>query len=143
MRLKEERVRLGMNQTELGEVGGVRHVAQYRYEKGDRQPDSAYLSNIAAMGVDVQYVLTGKRSVSVLSVDESDLVASFRALDRRGQVGVLGLVNGMTPEPKITNKVTNNTMTFNASSDGVNMNGATFNEQVTVIRSAGERKKTR
>jgi len=34
------------------------------YERGDRIPDAAYLSAIAAMGVDTSYVLTGKRQGS-------------------------------------------------------------------------------
>lgn len=60
-RLREERERLGLNQAELGTSGGVQKLAQLKYEKGDRAPDADYLEAVAAKGVDVLYVLTGKR----------------------------------------------------------------------------------
>ncbi|WP_162961855.1 helix-turn-helix domain-containing protein, partial [Pseudomonas aeruginosa] len=42
-RLKEERQRLGMSQTELAEQCGVSKNTQLAYEKGERSPDAAYL----------------------------------------------------------------------------------------------------
>ena len=59
-RLKEERLRLGMTQEQFGALGGVRKQAQLKYEKGERKPDAAYFERIAAAGVNVSYVLTGK-----------------------------------------------------------------------------------
>jgi transcriptional regulator with XRE-family HTH domain len=137
MRLKEERVRLGMNGADFGAIGGVRGLAQYRYEKGDRKPDSVYLAQISEKGVDVQYVVTGKRSESVLSDEESILLAHFRALDERGQGGILGLIASIRPEPKVTNNVT----TVNDPVDGLHMNGATFHDQVylTLPKSGGKK----
>lgn len=61
-RLREERERLGLNQTEFGALGGVRKQAQIKYEKGARKPDAKYLEGIAAAGVDVGYILTGDRA---------------------------------------------------------------------------------
>ena len=60
-RLREERIRLGLSQAQLGEIGGVQKQAQLKYEKGDRQPDARYLEAVAGAGVDVLYVLTGQR----------------------------------------------------------------------------------
>lgn len=60
-RLREERERFGWNQEDLGQLGGVNRNTQGKYEKGERNPDSAYLSAVAAAGVDVLYVLTGRR----------------------------------------------------------------------------------
>lgn len=60
-RLREERERLGLSQADFGAIGGVKKLAQINYEKGDRHPDSAYLSAIAAAGSDVLYILTGQR----------------------------------------------------------------------------------
>lgn len=60
-RLVEERKRLGLNQTEFGELGSVSKDAQFNYEKGSRRPDTAYLEAIARHGVDVAYLLTGVR----------------------------------------------------------------------------------
>lgn len=66
-RLREERERLGLSQEALGATGGVKKLAQFNYEKGDRQPDAAYLAAVAAVGVDVLYVLTGQRSNAPLT----------------------------------------------------------------------------
>ena len=64
LRLKEERKRLGMNQTEFADVGGVQISAQTNYERGLRNPDWDYLEKIADLGVDILYVVTGRRSDS-------------------------------------------------------------------------------
>jgi transcriptional regulator with XRE-family HTH domain len=77
-RLKEERVRLGLSQAALGEIGGVRKQAQLNYEKGERNPDSAYLSAIAKFGADIQFIVTGIRSAESLSSDEKELISLFR-----------------------------------------------------------------
>jgi len=60
-RLREERQRLAQTQTALGEIGGVRVQAQRLYEQDKRKPDSDYLAAVADAGVDVLYVITGKR----------------------------------------------------------------------------------
>jgi transcriptional regulator with XRE-family HTH domain len=65
-RLREERERLGMNQTEMGVIGGVRKEAQSNYETGKRSPDAEYLARIAEAGADVGYILTGTRTPSVV-----------------------------------------------------------------------------
>lgn len=61
-RLKDERVRLGLNQTEFAEMAGVQKRAQVNYEAGERSPDAKYLTAIAAAGADVLYILTGQRA---------------------------------------------------------------------------------
>ncbi|WP_459614374.1 helix-turn-helix domain-containing protein [Bordetella sp. 2513F-2] len=64
LRLREERTRLGMNQAEFGELGGVKALAQRNYEAGNRSPDGEYLAALAAKGVDIQYVVTGIRAIT-------------------------------------------------------------------------------
>lgn len=71
-RLKEERVRLGMSQTAFGELGGVKVLAQRNYETGKRSPDANYLEKLAENGVDVLYVVTGKRALTAQDL-EADL----------------------------------------------------------------------
>lgn len=68
-RLAEERKRLGYNQTDFAEIGGVKRAAQVNYEGGRRNPDSNYLSRLAHIGLDVLYVLTGTPSASDLKKD--------------------------------------------------------------------------
>lgn len=77
-RLREERLRLGLSQAALGEIGGVRKQAQLNYEKGERNPDISYLSEIAKFGVDIQYIVTGVRSAEALNADEKELIRHFR-----------------------------------------------------------------
>lgn len=60
-RLREERKRLGFTQKELATIGGVKVNAQGIYERGLRTPNAIYLANIAKAGVDVLYVVTGRR----------------------------------------------------------------------------------
>ncbi|WP_175961861.1 XRE family transcriptional regulator [Burkholderia pyrrocinia] len=91
-----------MNQTEFAAAGGVLQHAQVNYEKGARYPDAGYLAGIAEVGVDVQYVLTGRASTSAtlsLTVDEERLLAGFRELKTRERRGVLALVSAINGTP--------------------------------------------
>ena len=76
-RLKEERERLGLNQTEFAALAGASKNSQYNYEKGERSPDANYLAAAAKQGVDVLYVVTGLRlpaSADVLSPERAELL---------------------------------------------------------------------
>jgi transcriptional regulator with XRE-family HTH domain len=64
-RLREERERLGMTQTEFSAVAQATRQTQSNYEKGERAPDALYLAAIVSIGVDVQYILTGLRAAGV------------------------------------------------------------------------------
>ena len=79
-RLREERERLGLNQEGFGQLGGVRKQAQLLYEKDERKPDSDYLVAVAAAGVDVLFVLTGRGQSDLPSGDASEqlLLENFR-----------------------------------------------------------------
>lgn len=79
-RLREERERLGLNQEGFGQLGGVRKQAQLLYEKDERKPDSDYLVAVAAAGVDVLFVLTGRRQSDLPAEDASEqlLLENFR-----------------------------------------------------------------
>jgi len=61
MRLREERIRLGLTQEGLGKIGSVRVQAQRLYEQDKFSPNGNYLAAVADAGVDVLYVITGKR----------------------------------------------------------------------------------
>jgi len=60
-RLKEERKRLKLSQTQLGEIGGVAKLAQLQYESEATSPTIRYMTAIAEAGVDVNYLLFGMR----------------------------------------------------------------------------------
>lgn len=82
-RLREERERLKLSQTVLGESCGVQKRAQINYEKGERAPDALYLAAFHAAGGDMMYVLTGQRGAvplaPALPPDESELLRHYRA----------------------------------------------------------------
>lgn len=74
-RLREERERLGKNQTDFGVSAGVSRGTQKAYELESSSPDIRYLSGLEALGVDVRYVLTGSHVDTDLS-EVSDLEAT-------------------------------------------------------------------
>lgn len=82
-RLKSERERLGMSQTEFGEIAGVKRNAQMNYENGMRSPTADYLAAVSAVGVDVGYVITGHRGPPdvELARELSMLSDAWQALD--------------------------------------------------------------
>lgn len=60
--LKIERLRLELNQSELAQIGGVSKATQVAYEADSTRPDAAYLARISEAGVDVHWLLTGRRA---------------------------------------------------------------------------------
>lgn len=96
-RLKAERKRLRLKSAELASLGNVGPVAQSNYERGKRCPDSAYLAAIAEAGVDVQYVLTGRRSTEPMLTPRERLLleAWKRATPALQQAALAALVGGM------------------------------------------------
>lgn len=102
-RLKEERERLNVSQAALAEIGGKKKLAQLKYEQGESSPTAAYLERIAAIGVDVLYVLTGERAAGLpagLSADEQLLLESYRGLPVPKQKALLAqLLTGGAGRP--------------------------------------------
>lgn len=79
-RLSGERHRLGLTQEQFAKLGGVQRRAQAHYEGGKRTPDAKYLAAICDAGVDVVYLLTGRRERPPIN---SDLMMSiFIAIER-------------------------------------------------------------
>jgi len=58
-RLKNERVRLGLNQAEFAERLGIHKNTQTNYENGRRKPSNEYYAAAAELGINVPYVITG------------------------------------------------------------------------------------
>lgn len=101
-RLAEERNRLGMSQNEFGRATQTHRNTVRHYETGERRPDSLFLADLENVGVDVLYVLTGARQVSVravlsgLSVDLSPGAIADKVLaigDKRSAAYRRGLVD--------------------------------------------------
>lgn len=97
-RLREERVALGLKQEEFAQLGGVNRNTQGSYEKGDRNPDTAYLTAIAAAGVDIFYVITGVRSSQaspMLNTPEKQLLDQYRSIPEADQQAIHRIIGAM------------------------------------------------
>ncbi|MBF0309482.1 MAG: helix-turn-helix transcriptional regulator [Magnetococcales bacterium] len=88
-RLKEERIRLGLTQADLGVRCGVSRDAQTSYESGRRDMGTGYLAAIAEVGADVSYILTGVRSAKRGSVASEDSLGEFPEIDAEYVLRVL------------------------------------------------------
>lgn len=77
-RLKSERKRLKLTQPQLAELAGTTKQSQLKYEKDMQKPGTEYLIAVAAVGVDVQYLLTGVRSEMALTHQERTLLQLYR-----------------------------------------------------------------
>lgn len=64
-RLRAERESIGVSQEVFAHTAGVHRKTQGNYEAGERSPDAAYLAAIVGLGVDVTYLVTGKRALPV------------------------------------------------------------------------------
>jgi len=74
-RLKAERKRLNLSQTELAQIGGVGRLAQSQYESEQSAPTTRYLSAISGAGVNLTYLVVGIRPEKLsLTPEQQDKV---------------------------------------------------------------------
>jgi transcriptional regulator with XRE-family HTH domain len=100
-RLREERTRLGLKQEDLAVSGGVNRNTQGSYERGARNPDTAYLAAVAALGIDVLYVILGIRSpepLADLSAEDEQLLRRYRSIPADDQKAVRRFVKAMADD---------------------------------------------
>lgn len=84
-RLKEERKRLGYNQSDFAELVGSSYKSQLRWEKDESSPSADALNIWASIGLDVLYVVTGKRNgdslfrplIPKMSHEKQELIDAF------------------------------------------------------------------
>ncbi|MGD8174810.1 helix-turn-helix domain-containing protein [Marinimicrobium sp. ARAG 43.8] len=80
-RIKEERLRLGLNQAEIAHETGVSREMWGKYERGQATPGGEVLFAFAAAGADIQYIMTGNRvSAPSLSPRASALLDNYQQL---------------------------------------------------------------
>ena len=127
-RLREERVRLGLTQPVIGEMGGITKKTQMLYEGGERAPGADYLAAVADHGVDVRYVLTGKRDHTpppAISADEQVMLRYYREAAPAVRKAALGALIGASPS---TAQV-GGSHSQHSSGDGAMMIGAINNDK--------------
>lgn len=96
-RLREERDRLGINQNDFADIGGVKRNSQGNYENDRQRPDTAYLLAISKIGVDVMYVLFGRRDTvaGTQTTVENEVLNCFRSLNPGDQIVVHRVATGL------------------------------------------------
>lgn len=60
-RLRAERTRLGLNQTDFAALAGVTKKTQMLYEAGERVPDTNYMAALGQAGADLYFIITGQK----------------------------------------------------------------------------------
>nr|WP_256350882.1 helix-turn-helix transcriptional regulator [Pseudomonas veronii] len=98
-RLRDERVRLNLKQEDLAQVGGVNRNTQGSYERGGRHPDTAYLTAVAALGVDIAYVVTGQRFLGEsMSAFEAQIIEQYRSITPFDQEAIRRFLQAMADD---------------------------------------------
>mgnify|MGYP002344574184 CR=1 FL=1 len=107
-RLKAERERLGYTQPEFAELAGASKRTQIGWEQGRSVPDANALVAWAAEGLDVGFLLSGKKADVATSrhlpPDEQLLLEAYRGMTAPARKALLAelLTSGKKPkaEPK-------------------------------------------
>ena len=100
-RLKEERERLGLNQTEFGVLLGVSRGSQKNYELGASSLDLRYVAALEEHGVDAAFVLTGRRSTplgQLFTAAEEELINQFRSIAEEDQKAIRRFLEAMAAD---------------------------------------------
>ncbi len=92
---KTGKKKLDMDKTKFEALGDVQKGAFFDRENGTAMPDAAYLAEIAEAGVEVFYVLTGRRAWETLTNKEKALLAGYQAFSPKGRVEVMNLIKKM------------------------------------------------
>lgn len=91
-RLREERLRIGLTQAEMAEIGGVKRTTQHIYESDVRTPDLTYLMLVRDAGADLSYLVHGYR--------EGPQGADFLTLSRTALSNIYRLVDEVCVDSK-------------------------------------------
>jgi transcriptional regulator with XRE-family HTH domain len=95
-RLAEERKRLGLKQAEFVARLGIDVPRQSLYENDRRELRADYLARIAEAGVDIVYVVTGRRGEGgQLGEGASTLLTDHAALPPKMRLAVEGLAHAL------------------------------------------------
>ncbi|HGM5448253.1 TPA: helix-turn-helix domain-containing protein [Stenotrophomonas maltophilia] len=94
-RLKEERKRLGMTQEAMGLACGVAKRTQILFEQDAHLPGGAYFVAADELGMDVVYVLVGRRDR--LSESDTDLLDAWRNASVSARAAALAALGGNAP----------------------------------------------
>lgn len=92
-RLKEERNRLGLSQTAMAVAcGAAGKRTQIMFEQDDHVPNGTYFIAADEIGVDVTYVLVGRRSL--LDEADTELLDAWRGASLSARAAAMNLLSG-------------------------------------------------
>jgi transcriptional regulator with XRE-family HTH domain len=94
-RLAEERKRLGLTQVGFADLAGTSAAKQSLYENDRRELRAAYLARLVEAGVDVVYVLIGRRSAGRLGEAPTELLTAHFALPLELQQALAALARAL------------------------------------------------
>jgi transcriptional regulator with XRE-family HTH domain len=98
-RLRQERERLGLNQTDLGAVAEVTRNTQAEYEGGKRAFNVNYMLAIRELGIDPIYLLEGVRPIGAMTDDEASFMSCLDVLSSDEQRALLTIAHSMAGRP--------------------------------------------
>ncbi len=108
LRLKEEIKRLNIKQKDLCILGNVSSSSLQRYVQGDREISSRFLTKIAPLGFDVQYIITGIKSNSApLAPQLKELTELFEQANDSIKLAVMATLKAGHAEKVKTNNIKN------------------------------------
>jgi transcriptional regulator with XRE-family HTH domain len=92
-RLNEERVRLGLTQTAMAELGGVKQNTQRAYEQDRQTPTTEYLQRLMASDLDVMYLFYGVRFKVAESKETAEILAAISQLSESQRGAAFALLS--------------------------------------------------
>jgi transcriptional regulator with XRE-family HTH domain len=95
-RLREMRILMAANQQDFAALGGVKKNSQVTYETGKTAPTVEYLYRLAGHGVDIGYILTGRREDGSQGDEERLLIDLFAKLDTRERDAIMTMLASLT-----------------------------------------------
>ena len=79
-RLKAERKRLGLTQTQMVAPSGRSKSAHINWEQGATSPDVVALATFAEAGADILFIVTGRREPARVEAGEPGIADVLRAI---------------------------------------------------------------
>lgn len=98
VRLKNERIRLGLTQAEIASKCNVSREMWGKYERGVALAGSEVLFSLVAIGVDVGYLFSGVRSAGEITKEEASLIDDFRHMNEQGKAAVTTSARAMAQQ---------------------------------------------
>lgn len=109
LRLKEERQKLKLSQTDIADICGISREMWSKYERGLATPGGEVLASLANAGANIQYVLTGNQTSNEINADEYELLHMYRNAPLSVKAAALGALTAGTAQQAGVN-ISNNTI---------------------------------